>query len=155
VIEFWVAGVPAQQGSKIPGRRKDGRLFVRDAADKTLKPWRAAVVEAAKTALGGRMLTGPVGLSIEFVFPAPASEPLRIWKHTAPDLSKLIRAVEDALTDAKVWEDDARVVEYGPMYKVCCLPQSEPGALVRVWEVRQGTSLLSRDRLTLNERKAA
>jgi len=28
-----------------------------------------------------------------------------------PDLSKLVRSTEDALTEAGIWKDDARVVE--------------------------------------------
>jgi crossover junction endodeoxyribonuclease RusA len=58
---------------------------------------------------------------------------------SAPDLSKLARATEDALTDAGVWTDDARVSEYLRLAKVWC--GSDPGALpvpgVRI-EVREG-----------------
>ena len=34
-----------------------------------------------------------------------------------PDLSKLARSTEDALTAAGIWTDDARVVEYGLLAK--------------------------------------
>ena len=48
-----------------------------------------------------------------FTLPKPASAPkrTRTWPCRMPDLSKLIRSTEDALTDAGVWTDDARVVE--------------------------------------------
>ena len=54
----------------------------------------------------------------------------------APDLSKLARATEDALTEAGVWKDDAAVVEYRRLAKV--YPGSDPdaldqpGALIRI-----------------------
>ena len=44
-----------------------------------------------------------------------------------PDLSKLLRSTEDALTDAGLWADDARVVEYERLAKV--YPGEDPEAL--------------------------
>jgi endodeoxyribonuclease RusA len=57
-----------------------------------------------------------------------------------PDLSKLIRSTEDALTDAGVWADDARVVAYHQPRKVYAGgPDPDalavPGALIRIWEL--------------------
>jgi crossover junction endodeoxyribonuclease RusA len=54
-----------------------------------------------------------------------------------PDLSKLCRSTEDALTDAGVWADDARVVRYGDLGKVyVSSPDPDaldvPGAVIRV-----------------------
>jgi len=141
MIAFWVEGVPVQQGSKIPGiaKRKAGPkagqpyAFMRESSDRKLRPWRMDIVTAARHAMAGRpKFVGPVGLSIDFHFPPLKSDPLRYWRYTAPDLSKLIRAVEDALTDAEVWEDDARVCEYGRMRK---LHSDTPGASIRVWQL--------------------
>ncbi len=36
-----------------------------------------------------------------------------------PDLSKLLRGIEDAITEAGLWADDARVAEYVRLAKVC------------------------------------
>jgi crossover junction endodeoxyribonuclease RusA len=54
-----------------------------------------------------------------FTLPKPASAPKRrtTWPMRTPDLSKLARSTEDALTDAGIWRDDARVVEYGLLAK--------------------------------------
>jgi Holliday junction resolvase RusA-like endonuclease len=57
-----------------------------------------------------------------------------------PDLSKLIRSTEDALTDAGVWTDDARVVAYHQPRKVYAGSADPdalhtPGAVIRVWRV--------------------
>ncbi len=38
--------------------------------------------------------------------------------HSGPDLSKLARSTEDALTDAGVWVDDGLVTEYARLAKV-------------------------------------
>lgn len=161
-VMFKVEGYPAPQGSKVPGQRNDGRLFVREQTSKTLKPWRKAVTEAARQAAAewqdkhapneplpvipfGEHV--PVGLSVTFYFERPKSHlgsgrNRRIVKPSAPrrpslrstgDLSKLVRAVEDAITDAGVWADDAQVVtlnakaEYAPH-------GTPPYAYVTVWE---------------------
>ena len=77
-----------------------------------------------------------------FSLPRPKSAPKAV-KHQArkPDLSKLVRATEDALTDAGVWEDDARVVGFANTRKVFAggsdpdaLPV--PGAVIRIWEAK-------------------
>ena len=66
------------------------------------------------------MITGPAKLELVFTFPRPKSHVLKsgglakgapAHKTSSPDLSKLIRCVEDSLTDAKVWTDDSYVVE--------------------------------------------
>lgn len=134
MIKFWVPGLPVPQGSKIPGVTKNGRPYLRESSDKHLKPWRAAIKETAEKAreeLGLETLDGPVGLSLDFVFPRLKSDPDRIWKYTAPDGSKIQRAVEDALTDAGVWTDDARVVTWaGAKWHGDC-----PGVTIRVWQI--------------------
>jgi len=49
-----------------------------------------------------------------------------------PDLSKLVRATEDALTDAGLWRDDAQVVEISAMkYWADSRP---PGAVIVIQE---------------------
>lgn len=53
-----------------------------------------------------------------------------------PDLSKLARATEDALTEAGAWRDDARVVEYERLAKVWCNEDPDalhiPGAVITI-----------------------
>jgi hypothetical protein len=44
-----------------------------------------------------------------------------------PDLSKLARSTEDAITEAGLWADDARVSEYARLAKVW--PGCDPDAL--------------------------
>jgi len=115
-----VAGLPAPQGSK----RHVGRGVMVESSKK-VKPWRDAVrgeAAAAMLAQGLARFDGPLQLIVTFYFPRPASHygtgrNAGVLKASAPaapavmpDLSKLVRSTEDALTDAGVWADDSRVV---------------------------------------------
>jgi Holliday junction resolvase RusA-like endonuclease len=64
-----------------------------------------------------------------FTLPKPKSAPKRrrSWPNRTPDVSKLARSTEDALTTAGIWADDARVVEYTRLAKV--FPREDPDAL--------------------------
>ena len=153
VLSFTVHGMPAPQGSKrvvTAGGKAGGRAVLAESS-KRVKPWREAVKEAARVAidaapLGTSQMAGPVGLEVHFRFPRPkghygtgrnagklrASAPLR--PAVAPDLSKLIRSTEDALTEAGVWRDDALVVSViaGKFYS-----EDGPGATITITEYRR------------------
>lgn len=77
-----------------------------------VKPWREAVKLAALDAMAGTTFPGAVSIQMHFTLPKPASAPKRktILACKKPDLSKLVRCTEDAMTDAGVWEDDSRIV---------------------------------------------
>lgn len=142
MIEVIAYGMPAPQGSKkLVGRAKDGRGLLVESSAK-VKPWRMdvkAAAEAVRAAGSAPMpLDGPLVVSMVFTLPKPASAPKRrrTWPDRKPDLSKLVRSTEDALTDAGIWADDARVVEYARLAKV--FPGEDvdalasPGVLVRI-----------------------
>lgn len=133
MIEFVVYGSPAPQGSKkFVGTTKTGRgLLVENC--KKVKPWRMDVKHAAED-LRARLqglatLDGPLSVSMVFTVPKPASAPKkrRTWPDRKPDVSKLARSTEDAISDAGLWADDARVVEYTRLAKV--YPGEDPDAL--------------------------
>jgi len=106
VIRIRVYGIPAPQGSK---RHVGNGVMIESS--KKVKPWREAVKWAAVEAMGGKALRldGPIYLGVVFVMPRP-KKPKSAFPDRTPDLSKLIRSTEDALTDAGLWADDARVV---------------------------------------------
>lgn len=145
-IEFVVYGRPAPQGSKkAVGNDRQGRAILVESS-KHVAPWRSLVHHAAVQAREGVTLTGPVVVRMVFTLPKPKSAPKtkRTRPSGMPDLSKLCRAVEDALTNAAVWEDDGRVVEYQRLAKV--YPGEDhahqealdaPGVRIAVWEVRE------------------
>ncbi|HSW43504.1 MAG TPA: RusA family crossover junction endodeoxyribonuclease [Patescibacteria group bacterium] len=119
-LHFTVHGTPAPQGSK----RHVGHGVMVESS-KRLPAWRTLVTDAAWAARNGApALEGPVHLDVAFGFRRPRShygtgrnaERLRPSAPPWPtgrnigDLSKLVRALEDSLTDAGVWRDDAQVV---------------------------------------------
>lgn len=133
---FIVYGSPAPQGSKkFVGLAKSGRGILTESSKK-VKPWRQAVQAVALEARTGLHLEkpfapmdGPIACRLIFTMPKPASRPKtrKSWCISAPDLSKLARSTEDALTDAGIWKDDSRVCEYLRLAKV--FPGEDPDAL--------------------------
>lgn len=112
-VRFVVDGIPVPQGSMIALTSKStGKAMMIPSNKKGLGVWRNTVVYYAREAMRGRpLLTGPLSVEMYFqlVRPKSISEKKRLWPHVKPDLSKLVRAVEDALTGT-VWVDDAQVV---------------------------------------------
>jgi Holliday junction resolvase RusA-like endonuclease len=131
-----VYGLPAPQGSK----RHVGRGIMIESSKK-VKPWREAVKWAALEAMDFQPIAcaprigGAVSAEMIFTLPRPKSAKKGARPDKKPDLSKLVRSTEDALTDAGVWEDDARVVscvarKVFPGEGPDALPV--PGAVIRV-----------------------
>lgn len=104
-IRFTVLGTPRPQGSK---RHVGNGIMVESS--KALKPWRQEVSGTA-LALGVSMFEAhvPVELTLNFYFTKPKSAKRRAMT-TKPDGSKLLRAVEDALTGI-LYHDDSQIIE--------------------------------------------
>jgi Holliday junction resolvase RusA-like endonuclease len=131
MISFTVYGSPAPQGSKkfVGVAKSTGRGILVESSKK-VKPWRQEVKAAALAARNGAPpIDAPVRVRMVFTMPKPASAPKRkrTYPMRMPDLSKLIRSTEDALTDAGIWKDDARAVEYSRAAKV--YPGEDPESL--------------------------
>jgi Holliday junction resolvase RusA-like endonuclease len=141
VLEFDVYGRPAPQGSK----RHVGKGVMVESS-RHVKPWRDDVKAAAEQALppDWKPLDGPLAAVMVFTLPKPLSAPRRrlTWPHRTPDVSKLVRSTEDALTAAGVWTDDARVVEYLRVAKVYPGEDSfaldRPGARITIITITEG-----------------
>jgi Holliday junction resolvase RusA-like endonuclease len=152
VITVIVHGNPAPQGSK----RHVGRGILVESS-KHVGPWRNAVRFDAATAvehLGDRWpgaLDGPLVLDMVFTTTRPKNH-YRTGRNahllrddaparpaSPPDLSKLARSTEDALKDAGVYVDDARIVEYGRLAKVYAGEDPDalasPGAVIRIYRL--------------------
>jgi len=112
-MKIVVYGTPAPQGSKRFVGFKGGKGMMIESSKK-VRPWRQDVKAAAIEAMncGEKGISGPVRVRMVFTLPKPKSAPKRkkSWPDRKPDLSKLVRSTEDALTESGVWEDDARVV---------------------------------------------
>ncbi len=126
-----VTGRPAPQGSKHHGEHGQMR-----ESSPYLPAWRAAVKRDTYRAyrdagIGPEELplfVGAVGVRVDFRLDTGD----RI--DSAPDIDKLLRATFDALTQARVWEDDGRVI-YVWSRKVAA--PGETGADIEVWRVEQ------------------
>ena len=159
-----VAGVPVTQGSMnaLPQRHRTtgapvlgpgGRQVVRQVHGNAaaLKPWRASIAAAARAALrGAPPLDGPCQVCAVFTLARPqrhyrTGKFAEVLRDDAPgrpvasgkaDLDKLMRAVLDALTEGRVWHDDAQAAEFGRVAKVWCGEDpdafAQPGALIIV-----------------------
>lgn len=115
-MEITVYGKPSPQGSKkFMGTTKAGKGIIMENSPKLI-PWRNAVSEAAVKELDRLERPAPFSCALFvvmiFTFARPKSVKVskRPYVSVYPDLSKLVRATEDALTDAGVWDDDALVV---------------------------------------------
>ncbi len=125
-VAFFVAGIPAPQGSKRAFVRGNRAVLVESSAK--VRPWRDAVRHEAADAMNGAVpWDGAVTVTVTFYFPKPASV-RRPLPTVRPDLDKLIRSTLDGLKDGGAYTDDARVVQIVPA-KVY---GARPGAAVTV-----------------------
>lgn len=133
-IRIVAFGTPAPQGSKKGFYNKySGRVQMVESSDK-VKPWREDVRQAALGVMDAHQLVkldGPLEVRMVFTLAKPAGAPKtkRTWPMRYPDVSKLARSTEDALTSIGFWADDARVVNYTRLAKV--FPGEDPEALDR------------------------
>jgi Holliday junction resolvase RusA-like endonuclease len=152
-VQFFVRGRPQPAGSKkaFPIRRKagggwvaTGKVAVVDDNPKA-KGWQAEVAYAgalAMEAIAVDVWDGPLGLAVTFTLRRPkghfgtgrnartVKSSAALWPVVKPDATKLLRAIEDALTGV-VWTDDAQVVE-----QLATKRYGEPeGAHVEVWKL--------------------
>ena len=139
-IEIVVPGIPEPKGSHHIQRRGNASWLLAGGnakAHERLKDWEARVrtyAAATMRALGAsEPLAGPIALDVTFYLPRPHSAAKRLFPAVKPDLSKLVRGVEDPLSDL-VYDDDARIVSESSR-KVYADPENPPGASIRVWTV--------------------
>ena len=127
LLAFDVPGIPRPQGSK-RGFARGGKVVLLEMS-KGLADWRSIVAYTAREKWMTRaLMEGPLEVGIVFIFPRPkshyiAGNPARglrpnapLYHSGTPDLSKLLRSTEDALTGV-VWKDDALVARYYPAEK--------------------------------------
>jgi Holliday junction resolvase RusA-like endonuclease len=122
MIEFFVPGKAATAGSKKAFYVKKLKRAIITHDSKKTKPWMNTVKFFAMAEYQGLLLCGPVKLTMEFrrlrpkghygsgknahtLIKAGIEAPLPITK---PDLTKLVRAAEDALKGV-IWRDDSQV----------------------------------------------
>jgi Holliday junction resolvase RusA-like endonuclease len=113
--------VPLDKRTKEPFRRPNGGIVVSTVDDNPKsKGWKRTVAAAARKAYRGELLKGDLAVTIYFFRPRPKSHFAKnglskIGRETPypsmrPDVLKLARAVEDAITGA-VWADDSQIID--------------------------------------------
>lgn len=150
VVAFFVPGKPATAGSKrgFVLRRRDGSLVTRGNGtpvvnivenDRRSKDWRGDIKRFANDEYTGPMLTGALCLTLTFFLERPKfhsgkrgllpSAP--VHPIVKPDLLKMARAVEDALTGV-LWSDDAQIVTELLKKRFVSGPMGAQGVLIEV-----------------------
>jgi len=136
-VSFQVFGIPKPKGSArgfvaMKAGHKPRAIVVADNS-KALKSWEGAVRDAAQRVAGEQFFTEAVVLEIEFWFSRPKSVSVkkRPDMTTKPDLSKLVRGAEDALTGV-LFKDDSQVVTIAARK---CYVAGASGARVTVTEI--------------------
>ena len=155
--DFFVPGIPKTAGSKRAFPLKSGRIVVTDAC-KGSKDWKATVQATVMATWRGPPLVGPMELTIIFAMPRPKSH-YRMGRHAAdlkpnaptyhtkrPDATKMLRAVEDALTGV-LWRDDAQIAVQ-TTYKVY---DERPGAHISVKELTDADGIPAKDIMARTE----
>jgi Holliday junction resolvase RusA-like endonuclease len=153
ILDFFVEGHPVPGGSKsaFAARRKDGSLVFRKGTNipvvnmvdsgKGNKEWRRTVGWEAKRFMAFKSLLAgcPLRWIFNFWLKRPQNEfrangELKDWakRHhlSSPDVLKLCRSTEDALTGI-VWHDDAQVV-CGSFSKQYCGQGEKEGVRIRI-----------------------
>ena len=119
IIEFWCPGLPKTAGSKRAFIPKGWtRPIIVDDCKKGAD-WKADLKAFAIAAYAGAPLEGPLCLDVRFTLPRPkshsTSKGLRAtapaWHQSKPDLLKLTRCLEDALTGI-LWRDDSQIAAH-------------------------------------------
>ena len=145
-ITVSVYGKPEPGGSKRAITR-GGRTFILDANYKT-GGWKHEVAQAAMIAMQGRQpILGPVEVRMTFYLKRPKGHygtgrnqaQLKLGAPPCPavkpDLTKLVRSTEDALSGI-VWRDDCQVV-VATHHKTYAVEGERPqGADISVCEIR-------------------
>lgn len=148
-VTITVYGTPAPQGSKRAfavrgkGGVPTGRVAVIESSHDRVKSWRQAVIDEARGLGLAAPLDGPLHCRMVFYFKRPKAhyrtgrnadllrESAPEYHTGTPDLSKIIRATEDALTDAGIWADDRFVVSLQAR-KSWAWGELRPGALITI-----------------------
>lgn len=143
-IEFWVAGEPKAQ-PRVKAYKRGAHAGVYDPG--TAGEWKDRVAVAAKPYIPAEPLSGPLRVSLTFYFPRPKSH-FRTGRYAhemrpdapslhakKPDRDNLEKAVTDALTVARMWQDDSQICD-GPLRKRFDDGRG-PGCLIRITDATE------------------
>jgi len=140
VINFFVRGLPKTQGSTRTWVVKGKPITT--TTTKGLYDWRRLIADQAQGHAPKSPWDAAVIMWATFYLPRPKSESkkVRTYPSRRPDLSKLLRAVEDALTHI-FWTDDSRIVmahitkQWADDPSVDEKDRRPPGVYIEAWPI--------------------
>ena len=91
------------------GVRKDGSTYRYDPQE--LKEVKQLFRDHLAQHAPSEPLTGPVYLSVTWLYPATGDHKPGEWKTTKPDTDNLIKLFKDQMTKVGFWKDDAQVCQ--------------------------------------------
>lgn len=108
-FEVRIYGLAKAQGRPRAFALPTGHIRMYDPPDS--KDWKRTVMAQALPARPAQLLVGPLVAEFTFFLPRPKSAPKRVVRPvTKPDLSNLLKGVEDALRGI-VYADDSQLVD--------------------------------------------
>jgi Holliday junction resolvase RusA-like endonuclease len=106
IYQLFVNGIPKAQPR--PRLASNGKVFNPRSADAWKEEVKAAFVSCRR-----ETISTPVYLKVIFYLPTPKRKnknDIENMKHNVkPDLDNLLKALMDAMTNVRIWEDDALV----------------------------------------------
>ena len=117
MITLHITGTARPGGSKT-GYYNGKRVIIVDAC-KSVGKWKKTVAKQAKAQYNGEVLDCPMSVEVRFMLPRPKGhytkkgvlkKSARLYPIVVPDLTKLWRSTEDALTGI-IWKDDSRIID--------------------------------------------
>jgi Holliday junction resolvase RusA-like endonuclease len=153
VITFFTVGIPKTAGSKRGWLHpKTKKIIMTDDSGAKGKDWRTdlqcSAIEAMQAKKFPEPLTGPLQLHAVFYLPRPQSHYGKrkgqlVLKETAPfyhtvkpDATKMLRALEDALTSI-VWRDDSLIAVQSVEKRYCDEWHPMPGVEVAICQATE------------------
>lgn len=141
MIDLFIPGRPVAKGRPRFNRKTGAVITPRTTRD--FEKW---IAMNARVNLGDfEPLGGPVHLRLEFLFPRPKAPPKshvlhkhpgRAWLASRPDLSNIVKGVEDALNGI-AYLDDSQIVSLVAL-KYYAAANEKAGTRVTITEVHRG-----------------
>lgn len=122
-----------------PDGQKRPRVFTNKHTGRSMawspkSPWVDLLFIKARQMAPKTALEGPLELDMTFYMPRPKSRPHAAYCDRRPDFDNLAKGACDALTRAKWWADDSRIVR-ATVRKLYATAVNPPGVLIDVEEI--------------------
>ena len=153
IFELSVLGTPQPRGSKRPIMAGRGKLI---DDNKKSRPWMTLISQEAtvrRLEIGLAIIDFPVFLAVQFYFRRPKSHfglgkndgklkpSAPVFHNVKPDLSKLVRCVEDGLTGS-LWTDDNLVASLMAQKLYLTWPNDQPSVQIQVFPMDSSPRLI-------------